>query len=578
MKIIKFCKSYLWSHKIRLFLFVSLSFLGSLVSTVSPYLLGDFIDHLVSGANEREVFRFCIIFCGIVLFKIVRDYITSMSYTKMQVEMGYRLNMDVIKHLQGLSISYFSHKDNEYLNQRINGDCQALIAFCLGALRDIITNSMLFLIPVFILFSINRLILILLVGFTLLYVIVYGLMKNFIYQSNLKYRESLAKFFAGFFEQIHYIFQIKINSVQPEFNKRTESAFFNYRETMIKSQRVHYVYSSLDDIIGALAQMVLFVAGGLLVIRGKFTVGMFTVFSSYFRMILSSCRYFFGLAAAYQVATVSFHRTKDILNCREEPNGKIQLSEIKTIEVENVSFSYDVHGQLQKDVSKMEEGIDYPILEEKYRRRNVIDSFSYQFCRGNMYAITGKNGTGKTTLTKLILGLYGEERSGNIYYNHIPIEEIDVIHARKQRIGYAEQDPLLVEGSIYYNLTYQEFPEGTNDDENHSMSEEIRRLQSLVEILNMEEFLNRNPLFGGKPEKRMNFSGGEKQKIAILKVLYKNPDVCIFDEPTSALDQETKEKFLDYLGQWKKDKIIFVVTHDSELISCCDQTIEMKET
>lgn len=72
-----------------------------------------------------------------------------------------------------------------------------------------------------------------------------------------------------------------------------------------------------------------------------------------------------------------------------------------------------------------------------------------------------------------------------------------------------------------------------------------------------------------------NLSGGEKQKMAILKVMYKNPTVMIFDEPTSALDAETKKCFLKYLEQIREDKIIIVVTHDNDLETYCDHVIEV---
>lgn len=558
MKIIKFCKSYLLSQKGFLLLFISLSFLGSLVSTLSPYLLGDFIDHLVAGADEKDVFRFCVIFCAVIFFKIFKDYITSVLYAKMQVKMVYQLNMDVIKHLQSLSMSFFRNKEEEYLNQRINGDCHALITFSLTTLRDIISHSVLFLFPVIILFSLSATILAILVGFTFLYVIAYGLMKKSIYRSNLRYRESLARFYASLFEQIRHIFQIKINAVQPEFNQRTEGVFSDYQEKAIGSQRMNYIYSGLDGVIGALAQMVLFVVGGFLVIRGKFTVGMFTVFSSYFRMMLSSCRYFFNLAAAHQVTSVSLDRTEEILRCRPEANGTKVLQEIRTIEVKDLRFSYENSG-----------------TEGERQGRNVIDSFSHVFCRGNLYGIIGKNGTGKTTLTKLIVGLYGEERAGDIYYDNIPVEEIDMVRARKHLIGYAEQDPTLVEDSIYYNLTYRKSADEMIPCKNGLIAEEWNDLKFLSGLLNMEEFFRRNSLFDDTREKNAGFSGGEKQKIEILKVLYKNPNVMIFDEPTTALDQETKGKFLHHLTELKKDKIIFVVTHDNELISCCDEIVEM---
>lgn len=577
MKIMIFCRSYLFEKKILLLLFITLSFIGSLVSIIAPYIMGDFIDELVGGANQSDIMHFCIVFCGINAFKLFKDYMTSILYTKMQVEMGYKLNLDVIKHIQRLSISYFNQQDEAYLNQRINGDCYALISFCLTTLRDLITNTALFIISFIILLILNKIILLIFAVIIAIYILIYGAMKKSVYNAGLQYRENLAGFFASLFEQIKHILHIKIDSVQVEFNKRTEESFINYHKTAIKSQRINFLYSGLDGIVATIAQIVLFVVGGMLVIRGKFTVGTFTIFSSYFRTMLSSCRYFFGLAAAYQTAAVSLDRIMEIFNCPKESNGTIKLQEINTIEMTNVHFSYKTYDCFQRNIEKSfkKEHTVSGTPIEKETDSNVINMDYQRFSKGNIYAIIGENGTGKTTLTKLLIGLYNDERRGQVYYNGISVSDIDLVHVRRSLVGYAKQEPSLVEDSVYYNLTYQRISEHV-DDYNKLQPKELNQLELLAEMLNMGEFI-KNKTFAFKVnENNTNLSGGEKQKIAILKLLYKNPDVMIFDEPTAALDQETKVRFLQYLLKIRETKIIIVVTHDDEIIAHCDCIVEMQ--
>lgn len=574
MKIMQLCKPYLLSGKLPLLLFVGLSFCGSLISIISPYLLGDFFDELISGANEQDILHFCMVFCGISVFKIVRDYTISIMYARMQVKMGYELNMHVIKHLQRLSLSYFNSQDTAYLNQRINGDCYSLISFCLTTLRDSIVNATVFIIPFIILLTLKKLILLIFMGFIVVYMSIYAMMRKRIYNAGLKYRESQAVFFASLFEQIKHVFRIKVDSVQTEFNSRTQEVFFSHQEASIKSQQMSYLYTSLDSIVATFAQISLFVVGGLLVIRGSFTVGMFTVFSSYFRSMLSSCRYFFGLAAAYQAASVSYDRIRSILDCREEPNGTIELQGINTIEMKDVSFSYATYNRLHKDiVGSNQNGYNGKELSSEIGA-NVIDAACHKFVKGKIYGITGGNGAGKSSLIKLLVGLYNSERTGGLYYNNIPVESIDLISSRKRLFGYAEQTPSLIEDSIYYNLTYNDVP--NNPDGPYGLKmEEFNQLMRLVEVLNMKELVCNKTLAFKINASNTNLSGGEKQKIAILKLLWKNPDVMILDEPTAALDQETKKRLMQYLIQIKTGKIILIVTHDQEMISCCDQIVEM---
>lgn len=104
---------------------------------------------------------------------------------------------------------------------------------------------------------------------------------------------------------------------------------------------------------------------------------------------------------------------------------------------------------------------------------------------------------------------------------------------------------------------------------------ELELFKSCIQFLNMDIFFMKKGCSFMINKNGTNLSGGKKQKMAILKVMYKNPTVMIFDEPTSALDAETKKCFLKYLEQIREDKIIIVVTHDNDLETYCDSVIEV---
>lgn len=139
-----------------------------------------------------------------------------------------------------------------------------------------------------------------------------------------------------------------------------------------------------------------------------------------------------------------------------------------------------------------------------------------------------------------------------------------MIKARKEIIGYADQEPVLINDSIYYNLNYRE----------NNYYNEDKKLAYYIDILDMENFVNKNSIAFKINEKNSNISGGEKQKIAILKVLYKDPQIMIFDEPTSALDPKTTNNLMKYLNTIKRNKIIIIVTHDDNIKPYCDEVID----
>ena len=563
MKIFTLCKKYLKTQWYRLIAFVMLSVVGSMVGIVAPYVLGDFMDTLVAGADYESIKRFCLIFGGISLFKIVKDYLVSILNTKMKIRVSYDFNMDLIKYIQKLSVAYIEDKDVAYLNQRLSGDTYTLVAFVLGFFKDVITNAVLFIVPMVVLFFVNKFVLILLSGFIIVYAIVYLAMKKCIYETGFKYREQSSRFWAKLFEQLKFVSQIKAHSIQEEFNARADKAYGDYEKAAIKNQRINHVYYGIDGIVVSLAQIVLFVVGGILVIKGEFTIGLFTIFSSYFKLMLGSLSYFFNLAATFSDALVSLDRILTIQAYEDEPDGYIELKSIDKIDLCGVSFSYGFYNAFY----------NYLIPgwhETEETLRDAVDNVYYSFTKGKMYALTGRNGAGKSTLAKLIIGLYKYECFGKLMYNDTPLITCNIVKARKKLIGYAEQHPLLAEGDLVYNITYEDV-----DEDTEKKQRVLNDILKYARILNAEKFIEEAVGYSNITADNNNLSGGERQKIAILRALYKNPDLLVLDEPTAPLDKETKRQFMEYLSSIKKDKIIIIVTHDKDVLPYCDEELKL---
>ncbi|MCL2204272.1 MAG: ABC transporter ATP-binding protein/permease [Defluviitaleaceae bacterium] len=539
MKILTLCKPYLLAHKYALGVYVGLTLATVAITILSPYILGDFIDDLIQGADMHTISRFCLIFGGLNLLRIVKGYFSAMLYVKMQNRMGYSFNKNVIQHIQRVSLSYINQKDIAYLSSRVTSDANSLIGFCVSVLQSVLTHAILLVVPFFVLFSLNRFISLLMLAFLGVYVILYFTCKKKLYEVSLAMREKQATFFSGLLEQLKYIKLIKTNAIQKEINARADGHFTGFDKTVIRNQRVNYLYSGMDGIISTLAQIALFVVGGLQILYGNFTIGMFTIFTSYFNLILGATRYFYGLGASYQNALAAYDRMAEILGQRAEGSGTMELDGIQRITLDNVGFAYSAQGE------------------------EAVRGFGAAFTQGNIYAITGANGAGKSTLISLVMGLYADEYTGTIAYNHTDIREINMASTRRRHIGFAEQESTLIHDTIGYNLTY-------TSDANRGGDE---RLNALIEILDMNAFFEKHGLDFEINEMSNNISGGERQKISILKVLYKNPDVMIFDEPTAALDAATTTRFMDYLSRIKAGKIIIVITHDAAFKAGCDRVI-----
>jgi len=261
---------------------------------------------------------------------------------------------------------------------------------------------------------------------------------------------------------------------------------------------------------------------------------MFTVFSAYFGMMLGTLRYFFGLGKKYQDILVSHKRIIEILNIPKEMFGNVVIDNVYSININRLNFTYG----------------------DKW----VFRDLNLEFIKGNMYAIVGKNGTGKSTFINLLTGLYINECTDMITYNNMVLCGIDVVQLKNKCISVAEQESFLLNDTVYYNLFLKEDAFINNDI-----------LNNLLDILNMKEFINSLPAGMDTVinDSNSNLSGGERHKLTILRVLLKNSEVMIFDEPTSALDEKSTVQFIEYLDTIKSEKIIIIVTHDLKIRNKC---------
>lgn len=532
------CKPYILSHKIAMSLYIFLSFLLIFQSLATPYISGNFIDVLILGGDTSIVFAYCGLFALFALSGQILTYFSNRLHIKIQTTISYELNRNLLQHLQKVRLTYFHDKDSSILNQRINSDSNTLVAFCVSFFQNVSINLFTLILAVIVVGVFDALIALVLAVLIPCYLLVYKKFKKILFESGYDLKKTQSEYFGKLYEQLAFIKQVKIFSLFSIFTDRLNNTFNSTLNAALRYQKASFQFSALDTAIFSVAQMFLFIYGGIRVIEGKLSVGNFTIISSYFSMMLSSVRYFFSLGKTLQDTEVSCNRLFQILDVPIEKIGEQRFSKIDSIELKHVSISF--------------------------QKKSVLSDTSLVFRKGNTYIIKGANGAGKSTLINIILGLYADEFEGDILFNGMPISYVNMYDLRKEHIGVSEQEPILFEDTIRYN-----FELGRTVDNN--------LLLRLFDILDMGSFLSSLPngmetIIG---EKSANLSGGEKQKIALVRALIKNPDVLILDEPTSALDSVCTANLISYLKSIQKDKIIILITHDYRLEESTDTIVSL---
>ena len=479
------------------------------------------------------ILPYFIMFTSVNKISIVTGYVVNRLLFYLQTNMGYTLNKDIISIIQHAPLNCTSELDSAYLNQRVNNDASSIVTFCLSVIQNSLNSGFVFISVLAILFTIHSLLAGLLLCVAFAYFMFYMLYKDKLYKVSFLLQESQSKFFSRLNEQLTSVRFIKLHSLYLYFINRLNRTYETLLKNTMSYQSTNYVFGGLDRIVMVISQTLLLLIGGREIIEGRLTVGLFIVITSYNTIMLGSIRYFFGLGQATQNTMVALKRIEELVALKRDLNGEIRVSAIRNITLKKMSFSY---------ANKM-----------------IFSDFNLELSCGQTYVIMGSNGTGKSTLIDIIVGLQNEFYDGEVYYNGILINELDMCFLRNNRMGISEQEPVLMSDTIVNNLYLDKREENAD-------CESI--VKQLLYILGLDAFVNALPSQFNTvvSEGATNISGGEKQKLSIMRVLLKDPDLIILDEPTSALDTASKLALKTYLTEINKDKIILVITHDEEFV------------
>jgi len=246
-----------------------------------------------------------------------------------------------------------------------------------------------------------------------------------------------------------------------------------------------------------------------------------------------------------------------ITNFHQAATALKSLNEIMDLPIEREDGRQYVHREsLHGDIEFQNVSFNYPDEEQK-----ALNNVSFRIKRGEKVALIGKIGSGKTTIEKLLMGLYSPTE-GSIRIDGIDIQQIDPVDLRNH-FGYVPQDILLFAGSVRDNIALRD--PGTADEQ----------LIRVASIAGADSFINRHPMGFDLEvgERGGSLSGGQRQAVAVARALVHDPDVLILDEPTNAMDNASEEHFKKRIREYAKDKTVVLVTHKMSLLALVDRII-----
>ena len=514
--------------------FVAVMVILGTINIALPYLSGLYIDKLVNVTLIEQVATLFVAIAVIYFLQIILKYVQVYVSTKLGNEMSYRICNDVFQKIFHSDYKQYSNIDLAHYVDQIKKDSTTIVRFFLSNVVNFVLQITTIVASALMIIKADVLLSVIIFMLLPFYIITFKLNRKSIYIARKESAVKANEYFSRSAEQIYKLLYVQQNVLDAEMETRLNDAYLKHSKAALEAVKTEYVFTNLNQMIITLAYLCIIGVGGYKVIVGDLTIGYFSIINNYFGMIIHSISYFLGLAGTYQESKIASERLNAIFAGKEDMNGQMTVSTISKIDIKNLSV--------------------------KYQDVEVLQNANYSFAAGKIYGIQGKNGKGKSTLLNAILNIYAGEHSGEVQYDGIPVNELDMLTIRRKHISYLEQNP------VQFNMPVKDYLTFGIDD----YSEEI--LQNLIHCFKIEYLM----------DSRMNdsgttFSGGEKQKLALIRTLSKKSSIILLDEPTSALDQESISLLINSLNKIKKDMIIILVSHDMRILSECDEIIVLED-
>jgi ATP-binding cassette subfamily B protein len=546
-KILVWLLPFLWSKDARIRLGIGASFIFTVIvmvlNTGIPLLLKNIIDHLsIDISNDTLVFQLLFFSYGIAWTCNQMGQQLSNISSIYALERGMRtLNLRIFHHLHSLSMRFHLDKKMGSLINAIDRTQSGLDA--------IFWALFLFIIPTTIEMTIITAIFMKLYGVhyggILFFVAVsyflfsrYGMNKLDTMYEAYNEKRSLAS--ATFVDSLLNVETVKYFHNQQYDEEKCDSILQQQEKVGIKLHLFSCFFACGQKIIIGIGLIFLTWKSGNAVLAKTMTVGDFVLINSYVLQFTAPLSSFGYIARQVRKGLADMGDIVTLLHTAPEVNDMLDASDIDA-QTAAVSFS----------------GVQFGYTSE----HRILKDISFTIPSGKTVAIVGSTGSGKSTITKLLFRLY-DVIDGTIFFNNQDIRTVTQ-KSLHRAIGVVAQDTNLFNETLYYNIAYAR-PTASQVE-----------VEQAIKDAQLSEFIARlpngyNTIVG---ERGLKLSGGEKQRVAIARVLLKKPALYIFDEATSSLDNNTERALQKNIKQIAQGKTTLIIAHRLSTIVHADEII-----
>ena len=562
------------------------------ISLISPLIFRTMIDQVLPQKNLHELLLLAL---ALLILPIVSGGI-GVIQRQLNASVGegvtYDLRVALFSRLQRMSLRFFTNTKVGELMSRLNNDVVGAQDAISNTIVNIITNIIETIALLAVMLTLEWRLTIVSVLILPLFIIAARRLGNVLRDAARRAMELNAEMNAHMNETLNIggALLVKLFGRANEEGNRFRERAGNVRDIGVHRAVIGSVFFMILGLVSAVGTALVYGLGGYYVIQGSFTVGTIVAFGAYLGQLYGTLQ---GLASApvdFSTSMVSFERVFEVLDLPHDIIEKPDAMELKNVSgdlaFENVTFNYDVdESKLLKDVKRygrMEDvgavlslagrgdgknghdNGDTAELETKSQARDVaLEDISFRAKPGQLVALVGPSGAGKTTLTYLIPRLY-DPTSGVIRIDGHDLKDV-TLDSLSSAIGMVTQETYLFHDTIRTNLTYAKMDATQSEIEGAAKAANIH--QFIVDLPDRY-----NTIVG---ERGYRLSGGEKQRIALARVILKDPRILVLDEATSSLDSESEFLIQDALKRVMSGRTSIVIAHRLSTILAADMILVM---
>lgn len=540
--IMSFAKERLKGTGAAFAMIIITTLISSLISIINPAFSRMFIDRLLTGQNPDWFYPFIIALVAAAVIQIAVCWIKASYLLKVQGKFAVVADSSFMWHILRLPLEFFSQRMAGDIagRQRIN---QGIASTFINTLAPMVLDTAMLIFYLVVMLRYSPLLTAIgLVSMFINFFVSYYISQKRINVKRVQMRDS-AKLCSATLSGIEMIETIKASGAENGFFQKWAGYQASVNNGEVKFKGIDYRIGIIPSLVSSLCNIVILGMGVYLTMQGEFTVGMILAFQGFMTSFSAPAQNLMNAGQTIQEMRTNMERVEDIMKyptdveySSEDISDDVSYDKLAgNVELKNVTFGY----------SRLAE----PLIKD----------FSLKLDAGKSVALVGGSGSGKSTVSKLISGLY-EPWDGEILFDGKPLKSISH-EVFTGSLAVVDQDIILFEDTIANNIKMWD-----NSIEDFEMIMAARDAQIHDVIMERDNGYQYKMLEGG-----VDFSGGQRQRLEIARVLAQDPTIVILDEATSALDARTEYNVVRSI----KDRGItmIVVAHRLSTIRDCDEII-----